>query len=287
MKTKQDVLNRLKIAIEENPDDRSLSKKFVKFFLIESVMSLICYIIFLVLSLILIENVSKLAIITPKIYIILTSILIGCSILVTGGLLCLYYLKIELPRAKVFYNLYQGYDIINFIFEMIVVLYFIIMFIITPAKVSGESMEATYYDGDTVLVWHLFYEPEIDDVVIINTENGKYGTRDDTDFIIKRVVAISGSKVTYQNGNLIIDGVIVESIDKNEYRNLFIDSETYENYYHENEVIIPEGYLLVLGDNREASYDSTEFGLVRETDVLGKSFLRLYPKFGLPEKNVR
>ena len=287
MKTKQDVLNRLKIAIEENPDDRSLSKKFVKFFLIESVMSLICYIIFLVLSLILIENVSKLAIITPKIYIILTSILIGGSILVTGGLLCLYYLKIELPRAKVFYNLYQGYDIINFIFEMIVVLYFIIMFIITPAKVSGESMEATYYDGDTVLVWHLFYEPEIDDVVIINTENGKYGTRDDTDFIIKRVVAISGSNVTYQNGNLIIDGVIVESIDKNEYRNLFIDSETYENYYHENEVIIPEGYLLVLGDNREASYDSTEFGLVRETDVLGKSFLRLYPKFGLPEKTVR
>lgn len=287
MKTKQDVLNRLKIAIEENPDDRSLSKKFVKFFLIESVMSLICYIIFLVLSLILIENVSKLAIITPKIYIILTSILIGGSILVTGGLLCLYYLKIELPRSKVFYNLYQGYDIINFIFEMLVVLYFIIMFIITPAKVSGESMEATYYDGDTVLVWHLFYEPEIDDVVIINTENGKYGTRDDTDFIIKRVVAISGSKVTYQNGNLIIDGVIVESIDKNEYCNLFIDSETYENYYHENEVIIPEGYLLVLGDNREASYDSTEFGLVRETDVLGKSFLRLYPKFGLPEKNVR
>ena len=213
--------------------------------------------------------------------------MIGGSILVTGGLLCLYYLKIELPRAKVFYNLYQGYDIINFIFEMLVVLYFIIMFIITPAKVSGESMEATYYDGDTVLVWHLFYEPEIDDVVIINTENGKYGTRDDTDFIIKRVVAISGSKVTYQNGNLIIDGVIVESIDKNEYRNLFIDSETYENYYHENEVIIPEGYLLVLGDNREASYDSTEFGLVRETDVLGKSFLRLYPKFGLPEKNVR
>lgn len=287
MKAKQDVLNRLKIAIEENPDDRSLSKKFVKFFLIESVMTLICYTIFLVLSLILIDNVSKLAIITPKIYIVLTSILTGVSILVTGGFLGLYYLKKELPKANFFYNIYQGYDIVNFIFEMIVVLYFIIMFIITPAKVSGDSMEATYHDGDAVLVWHLFYEPEIDDVVIIDTENGKYGTRNDTEFIIKRVVAISGSKVTYQNGNLVVDGLIIESINQNEYRNLFIDSETYENYYHENEVIIPEGYLLVLGDNREASYDSTEFGLVRKTDVLGKSFLRLYPNFGLPEKNIR
>ena len=287
MKAKQDVLNRLKIAIEENPDDRSLSKKFVKFFLIESVMTLICYTIFLVLSLILIDNVSKLAIITPKIYIVLTSILTGVSILVTGGFLGLYYLRKELPKANFFYNIYQGYDIVNFIFEMIVVLYFIIMFIITPAKVSGDSMEATYHDGDTVLVWHLFYEPEIDDVVIIDTENGKYGTRNDTEFIIKRVVAISGSKVTYQNGNLVVDGLIIESINQNEYRNLFIDSETYENYYHENEVIIPEGYLLVLGDNREASYDSTEFGLVRKTDVLGKSFLRLYPNFGLPEKNIR
>lgn len=287
MKAKQDVLNRLKIAIEENPDDRSLSKKFVKFFLIESVMTLICYTIFLVLSLILIDNVSKLAIITPKIYIVLTSILTGISILVTGGFLGLYYLKKELPKAKFFYNIYQGYDIVNFIFEMIVVLYFIIMFIITPAKVSGDSMEATYHDGDTVLVWHLFYEPEIDDVVIIDTENGKYGTRNDTEFIIKRVVAISGSKVTYQNGNLVVDGLIIESINQNEYRNLFIDSETYENYYHENEVIIPEGYLLVLGDNREASYDSTEFGLVRKTDVLGQSFLRLYPNFGFPEKNIR
>ena len=106
MKAKQDVLNRLKIAIEENPDDRSLSKKFVKFFLIESVMTLICYTIFLVLSLILIDNVSKLAIITPKIYIVLTSILTGVSILVTGGFLGLYYLKKELPKANFFYNIY-------------------------------------------------------------------------------------------------------------------------------------------------------------------------------------
>jgi signal peptidase I len=47
-------------------------------------------------------------------------------------------------------------------------------------------------------------------------------------------------------------------------------------------VTVPEGYMYVMGDHRNLSKDSREFGFVREDAVLGKVLLRFYPfdKFG-------
>ena len=54
--------------------------------------------------------------------------------------------------------------------------------------------------------------------------------------------------------------------------------ETGESFYKQDgNVIIPEGYYIVMGDNREHSNDSRSVGLIYKEDILGICIFRFYP----------
>ena len=48
------------------------------------------------------------------------------------------------------------------------------------------------------------------------------------------------------------------------------------------DLTVPEGFIYVLGDNREHSIDSTEFGPINKDYIKGRAVFRFYPfsKFG-------
>ena len=55
-------------------------------------------------------------------------------------------------------------------------------------------------------------------------------------------------------------------------------ASTGETFYDENyDAVIPEGYCILLGDNRGVSMDSRSVGLINEKDILGKCFYRIFP----------
>ena len=72
---------------------------------------------------------------------------------------------------------------------------------------------------------------------------------------------------------------------------VYINGELFEEDYIKedytwgeiSDLVVPEGQLFVMGDNRRVSRDSRELGCIKEDDVVGKAVIRVYPfsEFGL------
>lgn len=137
--------------------------------------------------------------------------------------------------------------------------------------VNGESMIPNFQDGEyiiTNLITLKLTPLHRGDVVVFQAPPSL-----DKDYI-KRVVGLPGEKVKIKDGKVYIDGKIL-----NESSYLPFNSKTYqEQFLKENhEITIPNNSYFVLGDNREASSDSRDWGLVALDKIIGKSFVVIWP----------
>lgn len=136
--------------------------------------------------------------------------------------------------------------------------------------VSGDSMYSTLIDGDYLLLLsNTFYrEPEIGDIVVISKESF-----DDGKPIVKRVIAKEGQivDIDFQQGIVYVDGLPLEED--------YISSLTTVYEGVDFPVIVEEGCIFVLGDNRGVSKDSRhpQIGFVDNREVLGKAIFLLIP----------
>ena len=133
-------------------------------------------------------------------------------------------------------------------------------FLITPAAVSGSSMESTLNNHDLVIINKLVYriKPiERFDIVVVNND-------EDNDRIIKRVIGLPNETVEYKDNKLYINGKLIETKLSFEYTDDF-KVETKEDEY------------FVLGDNRDVSKDSRMLGSFNKKDIVGRVGIRFYP----------
>ena len=159
------------------------------------------------------------------------------------------------------------YEWVEALVTAIVVVVIIFTFIFRVVNVSGESMMNTIHDNDKVLITNLFYTPEPGDIVVIAHNN------DMNEPIIKRVIAVGGQtlKINFDTGEVYVDGVLLHE----EY----IREPTTNPGDMEIPEVIPEGYVFVMGDNRNDSTDSRykKVGLVDVHNILGKAQMIIYP----------
>ena len=194
-------------------------------------------------------------------------------------------------------------DIINFLlFAGAVALgtFTLNSFIFRSYNVVGGSMENTLHSGDRVIVnrvpvsmAHLSekeYIPERGQVIVFanggNTSmtNCDVTTTDKDQYIIKRVIAFPGERVTVENGVLTVynsenpDGFHPdETTRKSDTDGPKKDTSGSVN------TIVPEGELFVAGDNREGnnSYDSRSgLGTIPFCRVIGPVIMRIFPFTG-------
>ncbi len=94
---------------------------------------------------------------------------------------------------------------------------------------------------------------------------------------IKRVIGVSGDHIKIENGNVYLNGNLLEE----EYLEEGTKTEMVFDGFYDN-VIVPDGYVYVLGDNRSASIDSRKFGCIPIKRIEGKALFRWWPlnKFG-------
>lgn len=162
----------------------------------------------------------------------------------------------------------------------------------TIAEVDGTSMAPNFAPGDRLFVnYNKVIENE--DVVIIYVDEEKYLTIDHTRLFVKRVVALPGDVISTDGKNFYLNGKKVEPSYEmlNDYfagnKSSFIFTEVNNNFCFITDVVdgvkekelcphnakyeytIPEGYYLVLGDNRDNSTDSRKIGLIEKEDILG------------------
>lgn len=144
-------------------------------------------------------------------------------------------------------------------------------FVARPTVVEGPSMEDTLVQGDTLIIASLGYEPKAGDIVVAqNVSLALY-----PEPIVKRVIATGGQTIDidFTTWTVTVDGVEIDE----PYRKVTAERLRTSDWSFPME--IPEGYVFVMGDNRNHSADSrsADIGLIDERCIVGKAVLRVLP----------
>ena len=158
---------------------------------------------------------------------------------------------------------YRNVDFLLYILVVIMVALVIRAFFVEPIRVDGDSMLPTLHTNEYVFmekVSYWFDEPGYGDIVICY-----YPHRTET--FVKRVIGTSGDTIEIRDGTLYINGAA---------------DTTYFSGYLEHSmepVIVPEHSVFVMGDNRNASMDSTNgsIGPLPVNMILGKALFVIWP----------
>ncbi|HLR07908.1 MAG TPA: signal peptidase I [Bacillota bacterium] len=168
-------------------------------------------------------------------------------------------------------------DWIKIFLVAIVVTFIIRTFVFAPIIVDGPSMLPTLHDRDQIIVDKLSYrfsDPERFDIIVFHAYDKK-------DFI-KRIIGLPGEHVAMKDDVLYIDGQAVEEPYLEEKKAELTDNQPLTNDFRLEELpgnyeTIPDGYVLVLGDNRRNSTDSRMMGLISIDQIVGKTTLIYWP----------
>ena len=160
------------------------------------------------------------------------------------------------------------YDFAKSFAKMAAVVLIVRGFVFVPTEVSGRSMQPTLNDGDHVIIWQLFYTPSLFDVVVLEYSEGVHH--------VKRVLGTPGDRVDYIDGELFINDELID--EPYIYDGASTRGFRLEDICHLDVCdVIPEDYFLVLGDYREGSGDSRNYGLVHRSQILGRAIWRVRP----------
>ena len=163
-------------------------------------------------------------------------------------------------------------------------------------RVDGPSMNPTLIHNDRLIITKLGYEPDYGDIVILDStykerqEFYKNHAGEDAGvfekaklymgmpkslkkrYYVKRVIAMEGDTIDIVNGDVILNGEVLQE-DYYDGKTAITDMSV------EYPVTVSEGHVFVMGDNRSNSKDSrsSSLGEVPVEALLGKAQIRVWP----------
>lgn len=154
-------------------------------------------------------------------------------------------------------------------FAMAVVLSFGIRTFVAEARyIPSSSMEPTLQINDRLIIEKMTYrfqDPARGDVIVFNATD-ELERQNFHDAFIKRIIGLPGDTVMVRNGKVIVNGNVLKE--------LYIKEDPQYDY---GPVTVPDNEYLVLGDNRNNSYDSHYWGFVPREKIIGRAFVRFWP----------
>jgi signal peptidase I len=183
-------------------------------------------------------------------------------------------------------------------FPVLFIVFFLRSFLVEPFQIPSGSMIPTLEVGDFILVNKFAYglrapvlnntiiptgKPQRGDVMVFFPPHAP-----DT-YYIKRVIGVPGDHISYNNHVLTLNGKVIEEklvaelpagapmlrmVTEN------IDGKEFTAYKHiqpsrlsvHGSWVVPDGHYFMMGDNRDNSLDSREWGFVSEDAIVGKAF---------------
>jgi signal peptidase I len=143
-----------------------------------------------------------------------------------------------------------------------VVIFLVINFLTARIRVDGFSMSPTLQNGAYVLVNRMAYRfetPQIGDIIVFHFP------RNPTEEYIKRVIGLPGDEVVISDRQVRVNGKILDEP-------YLLAPTKYESRWN-----VPADSLFVLGDNRNNSSDSHNWGAVPMDKVVGKAIAVYWP----------
>jgi len=146
----------------------------------------------------------------------------------------------------------------------------VVIFVVQPVKVEGTSMEPRLEPQDRILVnkfVYYFSGVKRGDIVVF------WFPEDNTKSFIKRVIGLPGETVEVRSGVVYLNG---EKLSEPYLAGEF-DNDSYPLQ------VVPPDHYFVLGDHRNSSNDSRDWGFVPEPNIFGEAVFRYWPlsKLGL------
>lgn len=141
-------------------------------------------------------------------------------------------------------------------------------FVAEARYIPSSSMEPTLEINDRLIIEKISYHfrtPQRGDIVVFNPTE-KLKELNFKEAFIKRVIGLPGDKVEVKGGKVYVNDQPL--------REKYIEEEP-EYYY--GPVIVPQNHYLVLGDNRNNSYDSHHWGFVPRENLIGRAVVRFWP----------
>lgn len=155
-------------------------------------------------------------------------------------------------------------------------------FFFAPVAVKSSSMRPALRSGDRMLIDRQFSAKDIRrfDIVVIRTKRGDSNriripttSKSGDSYIVKRVIALPGESLQAVNGVVAID-------DVHQLKEPYAEWGSADSSIPRQ--IISDDSFWVMGDNRDSSTDSREFGEVPEDAIIGIVRTRFWPvgRFG-------
>jgi signal peptidase I len=193
------------------------------------------------------------------------------------GVLALYFAYISAPVHRdsrkaivLFITAFVG---ISVVFNAILA-FTIRQFVAEARYIPAASMEPTLKINDRLIINKLtyrFHAPERGDIVVFSPPEAlrKEGYKD---AFIKRIIGIPGDRIEVKSGKVYINGKVLNEnyLDEASHYNWSSTALTPDG-------VVPGGHYLVLGDNRNNSYDSHYWGFVPRENIIGKATQRFFP----------
>jgi signal peptidase I len=159
------------------------------------------------------------------------------------------------------------YEWIDSVMGAIVVIFFLFTFIFRAVGVDGFSMVPTLHDKDWVAISGINFVPKRGDIVVVTQPNNVHVP------LIKRIIAVGGDTIdiNFTTHVVKINGKVINEP--------YIAAPTARHFDVVFPITVPKGFVFVMGDNRNESYDSraTGIGMIDDRYILGKAEFRFYP----------
>ncbi len=143
---------------------------------------------------------------------------------------------------------------------------FVIVFLYQPVKVEGGSMMPSLTNKERVFVNKFVYRLEPvarGDVVVFRYP------RDPSLSFIKRVIGVPGDHIRIDDGQVYVNG---KALEEDYLFPAFVDRE--QSFA---EIVLPQNNYFVMGDHRNMSDDSRDFGPLDQSFIYGKASFVYWP----------
>lgn len=133
--------------------------------------------------------------------------------------------------------------------------------------ILGNSMNPTLKNGDIAYLDRNYINYKQGDIVAFKLQSKE-------DIYVKRIIAMESDNIVFgKDGKIYVNNEVLDEIYVKDVSfsvsNLKLLLKQLE-YYNNT---IPKGYVLILGDNRAYSYDSSEYGFISKEYLIGKVYI--------------